>query len=134
MSPSARGLTIDKVRHAHRLFLSAHLDLFEEVAESCAAGVVWATLMSERCGAPEDSCRLNTFLYTPGSWQQEPFRPNRLLGACCRSWWGADVVHYVRRRTGPVVVGRGRSNRGMVHVNDGAIASGHPKGAMGLAW
>jgi methylmalonyl-CoA mutase N-terminal domain/subunit len=56
------------------MFLSAHLDLFEEVAKFRAARRLWARLMHDKYGASESSCRLNLFVYTLGSPQtaQEP--------------------------------------------------------------
>jgi len=69
-----RGLTIHDIGHALWLFLSAHLDLFEEVAKFRAARRVWARLLRDRYGAPEELCKLNIFCYTLGSPQtlQEP--------------------------------------------------------------
>ncbi len=70
----ARGLTIEQIGHAFWLFLSSHLDLFEEVAKFRAARRIWARLMRDRYGASDDACRLNLFVYTLGSAQtmQEP--------------------------------------------------------------
>ncbi len=70
----ARGLTIEQIGHAFWLFLSAHIDLFEEVAKFRAARRVWARLMRQRYGASDDASRLNLFVYTLGSAQtmQEP--------------------------------------------------------------
>ncbi|MFI5259965.1 MAG: methylmalonyl-CoA mutase family protein, partial [Candidatus Limnocylindrales bacterium] len=73
-STLARGLTINDVGHALWLFLSSHLDLFEEVAKFRAARSVWAQLMRQRYGASEEHCKLNIFVYTLGSPQtlEEP--------------------------------------------------------------
>lgn len=70
----ARGLTIAQIGHAFWMFLSAHLDLFEEVAKFRAARRLWARLMRDRYGAADEACRLNIFSYTLGSAQtlQEP--------------------------------------------------------------
>lgn len=69
-----RGLTIEQIGHAFWLFLSAHLDLFEEVAKFRAARRLWARLMRDRYGASDEACKLNLFVYTLGSPQtlQEP--------------------------------------------------------------
>lgn len=71
----ARGLQIDQFAHSIFLFLSAHLDLFEEVAKFRAARRMWCKLLSERFGAREAaSLGVNIFCYTLGSPQtaQEP--------------------------------------------------------------
>jgi methylmalonyl-CoA mutase N-terminal domain/subunit len=70
-----RGLDIDEFAPSVFLFLSAHLDVFEEVAKFRAARRMWHTLMSGRYGAKKpESTRLNIFCYTLGSPQtaQEP--------------------------------------------------------------
>src|ERR1700744_3813722 len=51
-----RGLEIDQFAHNLSLFLSAHLDLFEEVAKLRASRRLWARLMRDRFGADERSC------------------------------------------------------------------------------
>ncbi|MDO9409013.1 methylmalonyl-CoA mutase [Patulibacter sp.] len=70
----ARGLDIDEFGESLYMFLSAHLDLFEEVAKFRAARRFWARLLKSRYGAHDDACRLNIFVYTLGSPQtaQEP--------------------------------------------------------------
>jgi methylmalonyl-CoA mutase N-terminal domain/subunit len=70
----ARGLRIDEFGQHFYLFLSTHLDLFEEVAKLRAARRVWARLLRSRYGASDESCRLHLFVYTLGSQQtlQEP--------------------------------------------------------------
>jgi methylmalonyl-CoA mutase N-terminal domain/subunit len=70
----SRGLGIDQFADSLFMFLSAHLDLFEEVAKFRATRRLWARLMRDRYGASEPSCRLNLFVYTLGSPQtaQEP--------------------------------------------------------------
>lgn len=70
----ARGLEIDEFAESLFMFLSAHLDLFEEVAKFRAARRLWARMLRDRYGASEDACRLNLFCYTLGSPQtaQEP--------------------------------------------------------------
>jgi methylmalonyl-CoA mutase, N-terminal domain len=69
-----RGLTIEDVGHSSWLFLSAHQDIFEEVAKFRAARRVWARLMRQRYGASDEAAKLNIFCYTLGSPQtlQEP--------------------------------------------------------------
>ncbi|HEX3362121.1 MAG TPA: methylmalonyl-CoA mutase family protein [Solirubrobacterales bacterium] len=70
----ARGLEIDEFAESLFMFLSAHLDLFEEVAKFRAARRLWARMLRSRYGASEEACRLNLFCYTLGSPQtaQEP--------------------------------------------------------------
>jgi methylmalonyl-CoA mutase N-terminal domain/subunit len=70
----ARGLAIDEFAESLFMFLSAHLDLFEEVAKFRAARRLWARMLRSRYGASEEACRLNLFCYTLGSPQtaQEP--------------------------------------------------------------
>ena len=70
----ARGMQIDDIGRHFYLFLSTHLDLFEEVAKLRAARRVWARLLRSRYGASDRSCQLNLFVYTLGSQQtlQEP--------------------------------------------------------------
>jgi methylmalonyl-CoA mutase N-terminal domain/subunit len=69
-----RGLEIDQFAESLYMFLSAHLDLFEEAAKFRAARRFWARLLRERYGASDEACRLNLFVYTLGSPQtaQEP--------------------------------------------------------------
>jgi methylmalonyl-CoA mutase N-terminal domain/subunit len=70
-----RGLDIDSFAPTVFLFLSAHLDVFEEVAKFRAARRMWYRLMRDRFGARKaESTSLNIFCYTLGSVQtaQEP--------------------------------------------------------------
>jgi methylmalonyl-CoA mutase N-terminal domain/subunit len=70
-----RGLSIDDFAPSVFLFLSANLDLFEEVAKFRAARRMWHALMRDRFGAQKpESMRCNIFCYTLGSPQtaQEP--------------------------------------------------------------
>jgi methylmalonyl-CoA mutase N-terminal domain/subunit len=70
-----RGLAIDDFAHTLYMFLSAHIDLFEEIAKFRATRTLWAELMRDRFGATsEDSWKLNIFVYTLGSQltRQEP--------------------------------------------------------------
>jgi methylmalonyl-CoA mutase N-terminal domain/subunit len=73
-SALGRGLSIEDVGRHSYLFLSTHVDLFEEVAKLRAARRLWARLLRSRYGASDESCRLNLFVYTLGSQQtlQEP--------------------------------------------------------------
>jgi methylmalonyl-CoA mutase N-terminal domain/subunit len=70
-----RGLDIDSFAPSIFLFLSAHLDLFEEVAKFRAARRMWHTLLKDRFGAKKpESLGVRIFCYTLGSPQtaQEP--------------------------------------------------------------
>ena len=70
-----RGLLIDEFAPSVFLFLSAHLDIFEEVAKFRAARRMWFKLLTNRFGAQKpESTQLNIFCYTLGSVQtaQEP--------------------------------------------------------------
>ena len=69
-----RGLTIDDFGHSLFMFLSAHLDIFEEVAKFRAARTLWAQTMKERYGASDRAASIGIFTYTLGSPQtaQEP--------------------------------------------------------------
>jgi methylmalonyl-CoA mutase N-terminal domain/subunit len=65
-----RGIEFDTIGHSVFMFLSAGLDIFEEVAKFRAARRVWADIATERFGATSDSARaLNIFCYTLGSAQ-----------------------------------------------------------------
>jgi methylmalonyl-CoA mutase N-terminal domain/subunit len=71
----ARGLDIDSFAPSVFLFLSAHLDLFEEVAKFRAARRMWYKLLKDRYKAKKaESLSVNIFCYTLGSPQtaQEP--------------------------------------------------------------
>jgi methylmalonyl-CoA mutase, N-terminal domain len=69
-----RGLHIDDFGHSLYLFLSAHLDIFEEVAKFRAARTLWARIMRDRYGAADEAAKIGIFTYTLGSPQtaQEP--------------------------------------------------------------
>lgn len=70
-----RGLSIDDFAPSLFMFLSAGLDLFEEVAKFRAARRVWDRMVRERYAARlEESRRLKIFCYTLGSAQtaQQP--------------------------------------------------------------
>ena len=71
-----RGLDIDDFAPSVFLFLSAHQDVFEEVAKFRAARRMWHKLLKERFGAKkEESLSVNIFCYTLGSPQtaKEPY-------------------------------------------------------------
>ena len=70
----ARGMSIDDFGGSLYMFLSAHLDIFEEVAKFRTARSLWARLLRKRYGAGDAACGLNIFCYTLGSPQtaQEP--------------------------------------------------------------
>jgi len=71
-----RGLDIDSFAPTVFLFLSAHQDVFEEVAKFRAARRMWYKLLKERFGAVKDeSLSVKIFCYTLGSPQtaQEPY-------------------------------------------------------------
>jgi len=71
----ARGLDIDSFAPSIFLFLSAHLDVFEEVAKFRAARRMWHTLLRDRFNAKKpESLSANIFCYTLGSPQtaEEP--------------------------------------------------------------
>lgn len=69
-----RGVDVAELGPRLYLFLAADLDLFEEVAKFRAARRLWARLMRDRLGAPEDQSGINLFVYTLGSplTAQEP--------------------------------------------------------------
>ena len=62
-----RGLEVDAFAPKLFTFLSAGLDLLEEVAKFRAARRVWDRVMAERFGAGEASRRLNVFAFSAGS-------------------------------------------------------------------
>jgi methylmalonyl-CoA mutase N-terminal domain/subunit len=65
-----RGIEIDAVGHSLYMFLSAGLDIFEEVAKFRATRRIWSELMERRFGAKTEAARaLNIFCYTLGSAQ-----------------------------------------------------------------
>jgi methylmalonyl-CoA mutase, N-terminal domain len=62
-----RGLSIDAFAPKLFVFLSADIDILEEVAKFRAARRIWARLMKERFGAEnQESMRLNILAYTLG--------------------------------------------------------------------
>ncbi len=63
----ARGLEIDAFAPRLSFFFAAHNDLLEEVAKFRAARRLWATLLKERFGAADRSCRLRFHTQTGGS-------------------------------------------------------------------
>lgn len=70
-----RGLQVSSFAPSVFMFLSAHLDLFEEVAKFRAARRIWSTLLEQRYGVADPALRpLKLFVYTLGSPQtaQEP--------------------------------------------------------------
>jgi methylmalonyl-CoA mutase N-terminal domain/subunit len=63
----AAGLTIDDIAPRLSFFFAAHNDLFEEAAKFRAGRRLWASLLRERYGASERSCRLRFHTQTGGS-------------------------------------------------------------------
>ncbi len=63
----ARGLLIDDIAPRMSFFFAAHNDLFEEVAKFRAARRLWATIVSDRYGGCDKSCRLRFHTQTGGS-------------------------------------------------------------------
>jgi methylmalonyl-CoA mutase N-terminal domain/subunit len=65
-----RGLKIDEFAGSIYLFLSAHIDLLEEVAKFRAARRLWAHLLRDKYGSGDDRvCAAKIFVYTLGSVQ-----------------------------------------------------------------
>jgi methylmalonyl-CoA mutase N-terminal domain/subunit len=62
----AAGLAVDAFAPRLSFFFACHNDLFEEVAKFRAARRLWATLMRERFGATEASCKLRFHTQTGG--------------------------------------------------------------------
>jgi methylmalonyl-CoA mutase N-terminal domain/subunit len=62
-----RGLAIDEFAPRLSFFFAAHNDLLEEVAKFRAARRLWASLLRERYGASDASCRLRFHTQTGGS-------------------------------------------------------------------
>jgi methylmalonyl-CoA mutase N-terminal domain/subunit len=60
------GLEVDDFAPRQSFFFACHNDLFEEVAKFRAARRIWATLMRERFGASDASCRLRFHTQTGG--------------------------------------------------------------------
>jgi methylmalonyl-CoA mutase N-terminal domain/subunit len=63
----ATGLGIEEFAPRLSFFFAAHNDLLEEVAKFRAARRLWATLLRERYGAADPSCRLRFHTQTGGS-------------------------------------------------------------------
>jgi methylmalonyl-CoA mutase, N-terminal domain len=65
-----RGLHIDEFAQGIYLFLSAHIDILEEVSKFRAARRLWAHLMRDEYGSTDDdTCAAKLFVYTLGSVQ-----------------------------------------------------------------
>jgi methylmalonyl-CoA mutase N-terminal domain/subunit len=62
----ASGLAVDQFAPRLSFFFAAHSDLFEEAAKFRAARRLYASLMKERFGAADDSCRLRFHTQTGG--------------------------------------------------------------------
>jgi methylmalonyl-CoA mutase, N-terminal domain len=62
----ARGLTVDTFAPRLSFFFACHNDLFEEVAKFRAARRIYATLMRQKFGASDASCRLRFHTQTGG--------------------------------------------------------------------
>ncbi|MBL8997782.1 MAG: methylmalonyl-CoA mutase [Gemmatimonadetes bacterium] len=60
------GLAVDDFAPRLSFFFACHNDLFEEVAKFRAARRIWATLMRERFGASDASCKLRFHTQTGG--------------------------------------------------------------------
>ncbi len=60
------GLAVDTFAPRLSFFFACHNDLFEEVAKFRAARRMWATLMRERFGASDGSCKLRFHTQTGG--------------------------------------------------------------------
>ena len=63
----ASGLAIDGFASRISFFFAAHSDLFEEVAKFRAARRLWATIVRDRYGGSDRSCRLRFHTQTGGS-------------------------------------------------------------------
>ena len=63
----AAGLDLESFAPRLSFFFAAHNDLLEEVAKFRAARRLWATLMRERYGASDRSCRMRFHAQTGGS-------------------------------------------------------------------
>jgi methylmalonyl-CoA mutase, N-terminal domain len=75
-----RGLAIDDFAHAVYLFLSADLELFEEVAKFRAARRIWHDLMRKEYGATNpDSWAAKIFCYTLGGSQAAKEPTNNIV-------------------------------------------------------
>ena len=113
----ARGLDIDSFAPSVFLFLSAGLDLFEEVAKFRAARRMWHTLLKDTFHAKKpESLSANIFCYTLGSPQtaQEPLNNIvRISYQALAAVLGrrADTGHVLLRRGPRTALGRGRAGR-----------------------
>ncbi len=69
-----RGLDVAAITHSLYLFLSTSVDVFEEAAKLRAARRLWARLLHERYGVPEEHAAISIFVYTLGGalTAQEP--------------------------------------------------------------
>jgi methylmalonyl-CoA mutase N-terminal domain/subunit len=70
----SRGLDVTAIAHSLYLFLSTSVDVFEEAAKLRAARRLWARLLHERYGVPEERAAISLFVYTLGGalTAQEP--------------------------------------------------------------
>lgn len=63
-----RGLNIDDFASKFNLFMTSHMDFFEEIAKFRAAKRLWARILKERFGARDPkSCAIRLVCYTAGS-------------------------------------------------------------------
>ena len=63
-----RGLKIDDFAPRFNIFLTSHMDFFEEISKIRAARRLWARLLKERFGAKDPaSCTIRLICYTAGS-------------------------------------------------------------------
>lgn len=62
----ARGLSASEIAPGMYLFLAAGLDIFEEAAKFRAARRLWARILHECYGVPQDRCSIQIFSYTLG--------------------------------------------------------------------
>lgn len=74
-----RGLPVASFIGNAYMFLSAHLDLFEEVAKFRATRRLWAKLMKDRYRLDESTQALKIFCYTLGSLQSAKEPLNNLI-------------------------------------------------------
>jgi methylmalonyl-CoA mutase N-terminal domain/subunit len=64
---TAAGVDVDEFAPSLSFFFAAHNDLFEEVAKFRAARRLWATIVRDRYGGNDRSCRLRFHTQTGGS-------------------------------------------------------------------
>lgn len=63
-----RGLNVDDFASKFNLFMTSHMDFFEEIAKFRAAKRLWARILKERFGARDPkSCAIRLVCYTAGS-------------------------------------------------------------------